>query len=196
MAQFYIKKIKRDGFDLAFDYTKLKDTHLSTHTSKFCEMARPEFYDAFGRLFHGFCLGLKLVFVEEEVLSRFRPIGVTYGKDKDDREYAVIVCDYIIPNTLSKVTLKSPPYYLAETRAEGDLAGYWDVDTSRLLTKLREEAQLFLMGERAQGRLFGAPVEVPETEEVEGISDDLLNEEIPFAGDAARSGGNVVPMRG
>lgn len=185
MAQFYIRKIKRDGFDLAFDYTKLKDKQLSTHTSKFCEMARKEFYDAFDFLVIGFCRGLKLVFIEREVLTRFRPVGVTYGEDKERKEYAVIVCDYIIPDTLSKVTLKSPPYYLAETQEESKFAGCWDVDTSRLLMKLREEAQLFLMGERAQGRLFGTPVEVPEMEEA-----------IPFAGDAAQIGDNVVPMRG
>lgn len=185
MAQFYIKKIKRDGFSLVLDYTELKDRYLNTHKSKFYEMARAEFYDTFGRLVHGFCLGLKFVFMEEEVLARFRPVGVTYGQDKEEREYAVIVCDYIIPDTLSKVTLKSPPYYLAETQEESKFAGCWDVDTSRLLMKLREEAQLFLMGERAQGRLFGTPVEVPEMEEA-----------IPFAGDAAQIGDNVVPMRG
>lgn len=196
MAQFYIRKIKRDGFALAFDYTKLKDKQLSTHTSKFCEMARKEFYDAFDFLVIGFCRGLKLVFIEREVLTRFRPVGVTYGEDKERKEYAVIVCEYTIPTTLAKVTIKSPPYYLAETQEESKFAGCWDVDTSRLLMKLREEAQLFLMGERAQGRLFGTPVEVPEMEEAEGISDDLPDEAIPFAGDAARLGDNVVPMRG
>ena len=67
MAQFEIKKIKRDGTELTFDYRKKKDSHLSAHTSKFCEMARREFYD------------------------------VTYGEDKDLNEFAIIVCDYIIP---------------------------------------------------------------------------------------------------
>ena len=127
---------------------------------------------------------------------RFVPVGVTYGEDKEMREFAVIVCDYIIPGTTSKVTLKSPPYCLAFTQEEGKIAGYWDVDTSRLLTKLREEAQLFLAGQRAQGSLFDAPATSPETEDAEGMSDELLDESIPFAKDAARIDGNVFPMRG
>lgn len=196
MAQFYIRKIKRDGFALAFDYTKLKDKQLSTHTSKFCEMARKEFYDAFDFLVIGFCRGLKLVFIEREVLTRFRPVGVTYGEDKERKEYAVIVCEYTIPTTLAKVTIKSPTHYLAATRQEGELAGYWDVDTSRLLMKLREEAQLFLMGERAQGRLFDAPAKATEAEGAEGMPDGLLDEVIPLTVDATRLGGNVVPMKG
>ena len=196
MAQFEIKKIKRDGSFLTLDYQKKKDGHLSTHTSKFCEMARKEFYDAFDHLATGFCQGLKLVFVDRAVLMRFVPVGVTYGEDKEMREFAVIVCDYSIPGTTSKVTLKSPPYCLAFTQEEGKIAGYWDVDTSRLLTKLREEAQLFLAGQRAQGSLFDAPATAPETEDAEGVSDELLDEAIPFAKDAARIGGNVFPMRG
>ena len=79
MAQFDIRKIKRDGYALTFDYRKKKDSYVSTHTSKFCEMARKEFYDAFDFLVIGFCRGLKLVFIEREVLTRFRPVGVTYG---------------------------------------------------------------------------------------------------------------------
>ena len=196
MATFDIKKIKRDGCELTFDYRKKKDSHLSTHTSKFCEMARKEFYDAFDPLAIGFCQGLKLAFVDRAVLMRFVPVGVTYGEDKDLKEFAVIVCDYIIPGTTSKVTLKSPPYCLAFTQEEGKIAGYWDVDTSRLLTKLREEAQLFLAGQRAQGSLFDARATAPETEDAEGMSDELLDEAIPFAKDAARIGGNVYPMRG
>ena len=196
MAQFEIKKIKRDGCELTFDYRKKKDSHLSTHISKFCEMARKEFYDAFDHLAIGFCQGLKLTFVDRAVLARFVPVGVTYGEDKDLKEFAVIVCDYIIPGTTSKVTLKSPPYCLAFTQEEGKIAGYWDVDTSRLLTKLREEAQLFLAGKRAQVGLFDAPATSPETEDAEGMSDELLDEAIPFAKDAARIGGNVFPMRG
>lgn len=196
MATFDIKKIKRDGCELTFDYRKKKDSHLSTHTSKFCEMARKEFYDAFDHLATGFRQGLKLVFVDRAVLMRFVPVGVTYGEDKEMREFAVIVCDYSIPGTTSKVTLKSPPYCLAFTQEEGKIAGYWDVDTSRLLTKLREEAQLFLAGQRAQGSLFDAPATSPETEDAEGMSDELLDESIPFAKDAARIGGNVFPMRG
>ena len=196
MATFDIKKIKRDGCELTFDYRKKKDGHLSTHTSKFCEMARKEFYDAFDHLATGFCQGLKLVFVDRAVLMRFVPVGVTYGEDKEMREFAVIVCDYSILGTTSKVTLKSPPYCLAFTQEEGKIAGYWDVDTSRLLTKLREEAQLFLAGQRAQGSLFDAPATAPETEDAEGVSDELLDEAIPFAKDAARIGGNVFPMRG
>lgn len=196
MAQFDIKKIKRDGSELTFDYRKKKDSHLSTHISKFCEMARKEFYDAFNRLSIGFCQGLKFVFVDRAVLMRFVPVGVTYGEDKDLREFAVIVCDYIIPGTSLKVTLKSPSYCLAFTQEEGKIAGYWDVDTSRLLTKLREEAQLFLAGQRAQGSLFDAPVEAIETQEAEGMSDELLDEAIPFAGDTAQSGCKVLTMRG
>ena len=196
MATFDIKKIKRDGSELTFDYQKKKDSHLSTHTSKFCEMARKEFYDAFDHLAIGFCQGLKLAFVDRAVLARFVPVGVTYGEDKDLKEFAVIVCDYIIPGTTSKVTLKSPPYCLAFTQEEGKIAGYWDVDTSRLLTNLREEAQLFLAGQRAQVGLFDAPATSPETEDAEGMSDELLDEAIPFAKDAARIGGNVFPMRG
>ena len=196
MATFDIKKIKRDGSELTFDYQKKKDSHLSTHTSKFCEMARKEFYDAFDHLAIGFCQGLKLAFVDRAVLARFVPVGVTYGEDKDLKEFAVIVCDYIIPGTTSKVTLKSPPYCLAFTQEEGKIAGYWDVDTSRLLTNLREEAQLFLAGQRAQVGLFDAPTMAPETEDAEGVSDELLDEAIPFAKDAARIGGNVFPMRG
>lgn len=196
MATFDIKKIKRDGCELTFDYRKKKDSHLSTHTSKFCEMARKEFYDAFDPLAIGFCQGLKLAFVDRAVLARFVPVGVTYGEDKDLKEFAVIVCDYIIPGTTSKVTLKSPPYCLAFTQEEGKIAGYWDVDTSRLLTNLREEAQLFLAGQRAQVGLFDAPTMAPETEDAEGVSDELLDEAIPFAKDAARIGGNVFPMRG
>lgn len=196
MATFDIKKIKRDGCELTFDYRKKKDSHLSTHTSKFCEMARKEFYDAFDPLAIGFCQGLKLAFVDRVVLARFVPVGVTYGEDKDLKEFAVIVCDYIIPGTTSKVTLKSPPYCLAFTQEEGKIAGYWDVDTSRLLTNLREEAQLFLAGQRAQVGLFDAPTMAPETEDAEGVSDELLDEAIPFAKDAARIGGNVFPMRG
>lgn len=196
MAQFEIKKIKRDGSFLTLDYQKKKDSHLSTHTSKFCEMARKEFYDTFNALATGFCQGLKLVFVDRAVLMRFVPVGVTYGGDKDLNEFAIIVCDYIVPGTTSKVTLKSPPYRLAPTQAEGELPGYWDVDTSRLLTKLREEAQLFLAGQRAQVGLFDAPTMAPETEDAEGVSDELLDEAIPFAKDAARIGGNVFPMRG
>ena len=196
MATFDIKKIKRDGSELTFDYQKKKDSHLSTHTSKFCEMARKEFYDAFDPLAIGFCQGLKLAFVDRAVLARFVPVGVTYGEDKDLKEFAVIVCDYIIPGTTSKVTLKSPPYCLAFTQEEGKIAGYWDVDTSRLLTNLREEAQLFLAGQRAQLGLFDAPTMAPETEDAEGVSDELLDEAIPFAKDTARSGGNVYPMRG
>lgn len=196
MATFDIKKIKRDGSELTFDYQKKKDSHLSTHTSKFCEMARKEFYDAFDPLAIGFCQGLKLAFVDRAVLARFVPVGVTYGEDKDLKEFAVIVCDYIIPGTTSKVTLKSPPYCLAFTQEEGKIAGYWDVDTSRLLTNLREEAQLFLAGQRAQVGLFDAPTMAPETEDAEGVSDELLDEAIPFAKDAARIGGNVFPMRG
>ena len=196
MPQFEIKKIKRDGSELTFDYRKKKDSHLSAHTSKFCEMARREFYDAFNALATGFCQGLKLVFVDQAVTMRFVPVGVTYGEDKDLNEFAAIVCDYIIPGTTSKVTLKSPPYRLAPTQAEGELPGYWDEHTSHLLTELREEAQLFLAGQRAQGSLFDAPATASETEEAEGMSDELLDEAIPFAGDAARLGGNVYPMRG
>ena len=196
MPQFEIKKIKRDGSELTFDYRKKKDSHLSAHTSKFCEMARKEFYDAFDALTRGFCLGLKLVFVDRAVLMRFVPVGVTYGEDKDLNEFAIIVCDYIIPGISAKVTLKSPPYRLAPTQAEGELPGYWDEHTSRLLTELRKEAQLFLAGQRAQGSLFDAPTEAIETQEAEGMSDELLDEAIPFAGDAARIGGNVYPMRG
>lgn len=196
MATFDIKKIKRDGSELTFDYRKKKDSHLSTHTSKFCEMARKEFYDAFDPLAIGFCQGLKLAFVDRAVLARFVPVGVTYGEDKDLREFAVIVCDYSIPGTTSKVTLKSPPYCLASTQEEGKIAGYWDADTSRLLTKLRDEAQLFLAGQRAQGSLFDAPTTAPETEDADGVSDEMLDESIPFAKDAARIGGNVFPMRG
>ena len=196
MAQFDIRKIKRDGSFLTFDYRKKKDSYVSTHTSKFCEMARKEFYDAFNRLSIGFCQGLKFVFVDRAVLMRFVPVGVTYGEDKDLREFAVIVCDYIIPGTSLKVTLKSPPYCLAFTQEEGKIPGYWDVDTSRLLTKLREEAQLFLAGQRAQGSLFDAPVEAIETQEAEGMSDELLDEAIPFAGDTAQSGCKVLTMRG
>ena len=190
MAQFEIKKIKRDGSFLTLDYRKKKDSHLSTHTSKFCEMARKEFYDTFNALATGFCQGLKLVFVDRAVTMRFVPVGVTYGEDKDLNEFAVIVCDYIIPGTTSKVTLKSPPYRLAPTQAEGEIPGYWDEHTSRLLT------QLFLAGQRAQGSLFDAPATASETEEAEGMSDELLDEAIPFAGDAARSGGKVLTMRG
>ena len=196
MAQFEIKKIKRDGTELTFDYRKKKDSHLSAHTSKFCEMARREFYDVFNALATGFCHGLKLVFVDRAVTMRFVPVGVTYGEDKDLNEFAIIVCDYIIPGISAKVTLKSPPYRLAPTQAEGELLGYWDEHTSRLLTELREEAQLFLAGKRAQVGLFDAPATAPETEGAEGISDELLDEAIPFAGDAARIGGNVYPMRG
>ena len=196
MAQFEIKKIKRDGSFLTLDYQKKKDSHLSTHTSKFCEMARKEFYDTFNALATGFCQGLKLVFVDRAVLMRFVPVGVTYGGDKDLNEFAIIVCDYIVPGTTSKVTLKSPPYRLAPTQAEGELPGYWDINTSRLLTKLREEAQYFLAGKRAQGSLFDAPATAPETEEAEGVSDELLDEAIPFARDTARIGGKVLPMRG
>lgn len=196
MAQFEIKKIKRDGSFLTLDYQKKKDSHLSTHTSKFCEMARKEFYDTFNALSTGFCQGLKLVFVDRAVLMRFVPVGVTYGGDKDLNEFAIIVCDYIVPGTTSKVTLKSPPYRLAPTQAEGELPGYWDVDTSRLLTKLREEAQLFLAGQRAQVGLFDASTTAPETEDAEGVSDELLDEAIPFARDTARIGGKVLPMRG
>ena len=196
MTTFDIKKIKRDGCELTFDYWKKKDSHLSTHTSKFCEMARKELYDAFDPLAIGFCQGLKLAFVDRAVLARFVPVGVTYGEDKEMREFAVIVCDYSIPGTSLKVTLKSPPYCLASTQEEGKIAGYWDVDTSRLLTKLREEAQLFLAGQRAQVGLFDAPTTAPETEDAEGMPDDLLDEAIPFAKDAARIGGNVFPMRG
>ena len=196
MAQFEIKKIKRDGSFLTLDYQKKKDSHLSAHTSKFCEMARKEFYDTFNALATGFCQGLKLVFVDREVLMRFVPIGVTYGENKYLGEFAAIVCDYIVPGTTSKVTLKSPPYRLAPTQAEGELPGYWDEHTSRLLTELRKEAQLFLAGQRAQVSLFDAPAEVIETKDAEGMSDDLLDEAIPFVGDAARIGGNVFPMRG
>ena len=196
MAQFEIKKIKRDGSFLTLDYQKKKDSHLSTHTSKFCEMARKEFYDTFNALATGFCQGLKLVFVDRAVLMRFVPVGVTYGGDKDLNEFAIIVCDYIVPGTTSKVTLKSPPYRLAPTQAEGELPGYWDINTSRLLAKLREEAQLFLAGQRAQVGLFDASTTAPETEDAEGMSDELLDETIPFAKDAARIGGNVFPMRG
>jgi len=196
MTTFDIKKIKRDGCELTFDYWKKKDSHLSTHTSKFCEMARKELYDAFDPLAIGFCQGLKLAFVDRAVLARFVPVGVTYGEDKEMREFAVIVCDYSIPGTSLKVTLKSPPYCLASTQEEGKIAGYWDVDPSRLLTKLREEAQLFLAGQRAQVGLFDAPTTAPETEDAEGMPDDLLDEAIPFAKDAARIGGNVFPMRG
>ena len=125
------------------------------------------------------------------------PVGVTYGEDKEMREFAVIVCDYSIPGISLKVTLKSPPYCLAFTQEEGKIAGYWDADTSRLLTNLREEAQLFLAGQRAQVGLFDAPTTAPETEDAEGVSDELLDESIPFAKDAARMiGGNVFPMRG
>ena len=196
MAQFEIKKIKRDGSFLTLDYQKKKDSHLSTHTSKFCEMARKEFYDTFNALATGFCQGLKLVFVDRAVLMRFVPVAVTYGENKGLEESAVIVCDYIVPGTTSKVTLKSPPYRLAPTPAEGELPGYWDEHTSRLLTELRKEARLFLAGQRAQGSLFDAPTEAIETHEAEGMSDELLDEAIPFAGDAARIGGNVYPMRG
>lgn len=196
MAQFEIKKIKRDGSFLTLDYQKKKDSHLSTHTSKFCEMARKEFYDTFDALAGGFCQGLKLVFVDRAVLARFVPVGVTYGGDKDLNEFAIIVCDYIVPGTTSKVTLKSPPYRLAPTQAEGELPGYWDINTSRLLAKLREEAQLFLAGQRAQGSLFDAPTEAIETQEAEGMSDELLDEAIPFAGDTAQSGCKVLTMRG
>ena len=196
MAQFEIKKIKRDGSFLTLDYQKKKDSHLSTQTSKFCEMARKEFYDTFNALATGFCQGLKLVFVDRAVLMRFVPVGVTYGGDKDLNEFAIIVCDYIVPGTTSKVTLKSPPYRLAPTQAEGELPGYWDINTSRLLAKLREEAQLFLAGQRAQVGLFDASTTAPETEDAEGMSDELLDEAIPFAKDAARIGGNVFPMRG
>ena len=73
MATFDIKKIKRDGCELTFDYRKKKDSHLSTHTSKFCEMARKEFYDAFDPLAIGFCHGLKLAFVDLAVWMRFVP---------------------------------------------------------------------------------------------------------------------------
>ena len=196
MAQFEIKKIKRDGTDLTFDYRKKKDSHLSAHTSKFCEMARKEFYDTFNALATGFCQGLKLVFVDRAVTMRFVPVGVTYGEDKDLNEFAVIVCDYIIPGTTSKVTLKSPPYRLALMQTEGEIPGYWDINTSSLLAKLREEAQLFLAGQRAQVGLFDAPATASETEEAEGMSDELLDEAIPFVADAARLGGNVYPMRG
>ena len=196
MAQFEIKKIKRDGSFLTLEYQNKKDSHLSTHTSKFCEMARKEFYDTFNALATGFCQGLKLVFVDRAVLMRFVPVGVTYGGDKDLNEFAIIVCDYIVPGTTSKVTLKSPPYRLAPTQAEGELPGYWDINTSRLLAKLREEAQLFLAGQRAQVGLFDASTTAPETEDAEGMSDELLDEAIPFAKDAARIGGNVFPMRG
>lgn len=196
MAQFDIRKIKRDGYALTFDYRKKKDSYVSTHTSKFCEMAQKELYETFDALAVGFCQGLKLVFVDRAVLIRFVPVGVAYGDDKVLEKFAVIVCDYIIPGTTSKVTLKSPPYRLAQTKAEGELPGYWDVDTSRLLMKLREEAQYFLARRRAQGSLFDALAEAPETEEAEGMPDDLLDEAIPFAKDAARIGGNVFPMRG
>ena len=197
MAQFDIKKIKRDGSFLTFDYRKKKDSYVSTHTSKFCEMAQKELYETFDALADGFCNGLDFaLIVRENIVGRFRPVGVNYGEDNAGREFAVIVCEYMVSKTSAKVAIKSPPYFLAATKKEALLFGYWDVDTSRILMKLREEAQYFLAGRRAQGSLFDAPAEAPETEEAEGMPDDLLDEAIPFAGDAARIGGNVFPMRG
>lgn len=197
MAQFDIRKIKRDGYALTFDYRKKKDSYVSTHTSKFCEMAQKELYETFDALADGFCNGLDFaLIVRENIVGRFRPVGVNYGEDNAGREFAVIVCEYMVSKTSAKVAIKSPPYFLAATKKEALLFGYWDVDTSRILMKLREEAQYFLAGRRAQGSLFDAPAEAPETEEAEGMPDDLLDEAIPFAGDAARIGGNVFPMRG
>ena len=207
MAQFDIKKIKRDGYALMFDYRKKKDSYVSTHTSKFCEMAQKELYEAFDALADGFCNGLDFALivrenivrensVRENIVDRFRPVGVNYGEDNAGREFAVIACEYMVSKTSEKVAIKSPPYFLAATKKEALLFGYWDVDTSRLLMKLREEAQYFLAGRRAQGSLFDAPTTAPETEDAEGMSDELLDEAIPFAKDAALIGGNVFPMRG
>ena len=197
MAQFDIRKIKRDGSFLTFDYRKKKDSYVSTHTSKFCEMAQKELYETFDALAVGFCNGLDFaLIVRENIVGRFRPVGVNYGEDKAGREFAVIACEYMVSKTSEKVAIKSPPYFLAATKKEALLFGYWDVDTSRLLTKLREEAQLFLAGQRAQVGLFDAPTTAPEAEDAEGLSDELLDESIPFAKDAARIGGNVFPMRG
>lgn len=197
MAQFDIRKIKRDGYALTFDYRKKKDSYVSTHTSKFCEMAQKELYEAFDALADGFCNGLDFaLIVRENIVGRFRPVGVNYGEDNAGREFAVIACEYMVSKTSKKVAIKSPPYFLAATKKEALLFGYWDVDTSRLLMKLREEAQLFLAGKRAQVGLFDAPATSPETEDAEGMSDELLDEAIPFAKDAARIGGKVLTMRG
>ena len=57
MATFDIRKIKRDGSFLTFDYRKKKDSYVSTHTSKFCEMAQKELYETFDALAVGFCNG-------------------------------------------------------------------------------------------------------------------------------------------
>ena len=193
MTQFDIKKIKRDDPSLIIDYMKTEDGHLSTHTSKFNEMARQEFYNAFDALALGFCHGLRLEFSgREKFIGRFYPIGITYGEDKSGCGFASIVCEYRIPATVEKVAIKSPPYRLATTNEEGLVAGYWDFSTSRLLMVLRDEAEMFLSGHRAQGNLFGD--EEGKGDPINVTPEDMAPAQI--ATSARRAGGTVFQLRG
>ena len=186
-----IRKIKRDGAKLFFDYTKVEDKKRSEHTAKFTEEARPEFKAAFDKLAASICSVME---IDRSMSRRVYPSAVTYSADNKGRMGAVISFDWQVPSTGKVTTVNTPLTYSPLDDLEASRPEFFDGGTASALWELQQEAILYLRGHRAQGSLFDE-----ETPKGKGDPINVTPEDVPpaqIAAAAGHSGGVVLPLRG
>lgn len=186
-----IRKIKRDGAKLFFDYIKVEDKKKSEHTAKFMEDARPEFKEAFDKLAASICSVME---IDRSMARRVYPFAVTYSADNKGRMGAVISFDWQVPSAGKVTTVNTPLTHSPLDDLDASHPEFFDSDTASTLWDLQQEAILYLRGHRAQGNLFDEETPKGKGDPINVTPEDVAPAQIAAA--AGQAGGVVLQLRG
>lgn len=145
-VQVSSKKIK-----IAYDI--VKDGRVESYTLVSAEKARPEFYEAM----HGLCshVASLLEIDYNGVEERVHPKNVKFGYNGQGKMSAVIDADFTLPLGKTSVGIRTPQKQEPiDSEVDIDEKYFFFPSTVDQLRLVQDEAEKFILGERAQGQLF------------------------------------------